>query len=565
MAVNGKPKKIDYSSWSKTELIREIQKLNKRKKYGLIWDEERTKEVFEEEVQKRLPILKDVTKNGIVDKSKPNNILIEGDNYHALVVLNYTHRKKIDMIYIDPPYNTGNGNTFRYNDRIVDKEDSYRHSKWISFMDKRLRLAKKLLSKKGVIFISIDDNEVAQLRLLCDEIFNEKNFIASIVWQRKYVSANDAKTISTTHEYLLVYTNDSGLWQPGLFQRTQEQLKAFTNPDDDPRGVWRASDLSARTYSPKTDYPIKGPTGKVFRPPPSRSWIVNKKRFEELLNDNRITFGKNQSNRPMIKKFLTEVKGGITPDTWWSREKAGDNKEARYEIKEIFPANIFSTPKPTKLLKTCIRIALPEKDGTVLDFFAGSGTTGHAVLESNKEDGGKRQFILCTNNENGICTDVCYPRLKKVIKGYNNSKGEKIGGLGGNLKYFKTKFVDSEQTDKNQKIMVEKSTEILCIKEDCFELVVEGKQFKIFKNYDDHHLGIIYYYDGIEPFKKEAKKLDKKINTYVFSLADEIDYDEFEDLRSMVTLKPIPSSILSVYRRILAYVQIEKIPRKTRK
>lgn len=554
MAINGKPRKIDYSSWSKTELIKEIKKLEKRRKYGLIWDEDKVKEVFEEEVQKKLPVLKDITKNGIEDKSEPNNVVIEGDNYHALAVLNYTHSRNIDVIYIDPPYNTGNDSTFRYNDRIIDKEDSYRHSKWISFMHKRLRLARRLLAKKGVIFISIDDNEVAQLRLLCNEIFDERNFIATIVWQRKYVSANDAKTISTTHEYLLVYARDKELWKPGLFRRTEEQLKAFTNPDNDPRGVWRASDLSARTYSPKTDYVIRGPTGNDFRPPPSRAWTVSKKRFQELLNDNRITFGKDQSNRPMLKKFLTEVKEGITPDTWWSREKAGDNKEARYEIKDIFPDNIFSTPKPTKLIKTCIRVALPKKAGTVLDFFAGSGTTGHAVLELNREDGGSRRFILCTNNENKICTDVCYPRLKKVIKGYKNSKNKVVERLGGNLKYFKTAFVDSEPTDHNKRIMTEQSTEMICLKEDCFELVKEGKQFKIFKNYKDRYLGIVYYDDGIDPFQKEVIKIRKKINTYVFSLDDSVDESDFEKVRQWVNLKPIPATILSTYRRMFAYV-----------
>ena len=168
MAVNGKPRKIDYTSWSQTELIKEIKKLEKRKKYGIIWDEERTKEVFEEQVQEKLPVLKDVTKNGIEDKSKPNNVLIEGDNYHALSVLNYTHKGKIDVIYIDPPYNTGN--EFTFNDYKVEKEDSYKHSKWISYMDKRLKLSKRLLSDKGVIFISIDDNEQAQLKILCDVI-----------------------------------------------------------------------------------------------------------------------------------------------------------------------------------------------------------------------------------------------------------------------------------------------------------------------------------------------------------------------------------------------------------
>ena len=212
MAVNGK-RKIDYDSWSKLELIKEIKKFEKRKKYGLIWDEESAKEIFEEEMQKKLPILNDVLKNGIEDKSKPNNVLIEGDNYHALSVLNYTHKGKINVIYIDPPYNTGNGENFRYNDKFIDSEDSYKHSKWISFMNKRLRLAKKLLSNKGVIFISIDDNEQAQLKILCDEIFGQENFLTALYIQVRY----SRKTLVEDMDYqklieiVYVYGRTSGI------------------------------------------------------------------------------------------------------------------------------------------------------------------------------------------------------------------------------------------------------------------------------------------------------------------------------------------------------------------
>ena len=259
MAVNGKPRKIDYTSWSQTELIREIKKLEKRKKYGIIWDEERTKEVFEEEVQKKLPVLKDVTKNGIEDKSKPNNILIEGDNYHALSVLNYTHKGRIDVIYIDPPYNTGK--EFTYNDKLVDKDDSYKHSKWISFMHKRLQLAKKLLSKKGVIFISIDDNEQAQLKILCNEVFGEDNFIASIVWQKKYSPQNDAKYFSDMHDFILVYARKKNIngerdgHTRNLLPRTEEMNARYKNQDNDPRGIWKSTRFKCKTTYSKRCLP----------------------------------------------------------------------------------------------------------------------------------------------------------------------------------------------------------------------------------------------------------------------------------------------------------------------
>lgn len=554
-----------YESWTKESLILEIEKLERRKKYGLIWDEETTKEIFEEESEQKLPILKTVPEKwvGDVGASLPN-VLIQGDNYHALSVLQYTHKNKIDIIYIDPPYNTGNGETFKYNDKIINSDDTYKHSKWLSFMKKRLFLSKKLLKSNGVIFISIDDHEYAQLKLLCNEIFDESNYVATIVWQKKYVAANDAKGISTTHEYLLVYARNKSSWRPGLFKRTQQQLQAFQNADGDTRGSWRPSDLSARTYNAKSDYVITGPTGKKFSPPPSRSWTVNRERFKELLDDDRITFGKNNTGRPMLKKFLTDVRQGITPDSWWSRDKADDNKAARYEIKDLFPNNIFSTPKPTKLIKLVIQTAGASKQAVVLDFFAGSGTTGHAVLQLNKDDGGNRSFILCTNNEGKICTDVCHPRLKKVINGYTTSKGKKIIGLGGNLAYFRTAFVDAAPTDKNKKILTDQSTEMLCLKENCFRLVKKHPSYRVYKNSDGKYLGIVYYYDGIDPFKEFVKQINKHMTAYIFSLSNDVDHSDFAEIASLVTLKPIPATILNVYRRMFAYVDTATVSRKTR-
>ena len=264
MAVNGK---IEYGIWSKTELIKEIQKLNKRKKYGLIWDEERVKEVFEEEAENKLPILKEVVKKEIKDASKPNNILIEGDNYHALAVLNYTHKGKIDVIYIDPPYNTGNED-FKYNDKWIDPEDSYRHSKWLSFMKKRLLLAKPLLTKHGAIFISIDDNEYAHLKILCDEIFGRDNFITAIIWSSK-TGSSDAKTIDTVTEYVLVYTKSRqnaiflkniGAHKIGRFKKKDIHLKE--------RGLHYTDSLDrgGLRYSDSLNFGIKCPDGKITWP-----------------------------------------------------------------------------------------------------------------------------------------------------------------------------------------------------------------------------------------------------------------------------------------------------------
>ena len=570
MKDNNKLQKIDYDKLSQFQLVEkikemsnEIQKLKKRKKYGLVWDEEKTKEVFEQEVQKKLPVLKEVTKNEIkdTDKSKSNNILIEGDNYHALSVLNYTHKGKIDMIYIDPPYNTGK--EFTYNDKIVDKEDSYKHSKWLSFIKKRLELAKKLLSNKGMIFISINDNEQAQLKILCDEVFESKNFIANLIWKRKSNPPNNV-SIGTVHEYILIYSKDYEHVSFNLQKRTDYLDSQYTNPDNDPRGIWKSGDLSAAAKGGRLTnsliYEIINPhTGEKHHPPKGRMWIVVKSQMAKHVTENRIWWGTNKNGKPKYKRFLSEVRQGVSTS---SIIEEGTNSIAARELSEIFNGKLFyETPKPTVLLKKIIQIST-NKNSTILDFFAGSGTTGHATLQLNKEDSGNRKFILCTNNENNICTNVCYPRLKKIIKGYKNPKGEKVKGLGGNLKYFKTAFVDSKPNNKNKRIIISQSTEMLCLKEDCFNQVTLGKLFKIFKNPDGRYLGIVYDQGGIKPFKKAVLKLNKKINVYVFSLIDTVNDDTFEEISSLVTLKPTPSAILNTYKKICTCVETTKLIRK---
>lgn len=337
------------------------------------------------------------------------NLYIEGDNLEVLRVLQNSYRNKVKMIYIDPPYNTGKD--FVYKDDFHDNVANYKermnesyksnadtsgryHTNWLNMMYPRLKIARNLLKEDGVIFISIDDNEVANLRKICDEIFGEHNFVAGFVWQKKYGPANDSNRVSDTHEHIICYCKTVSLWTPGLLPRNERQLAAFSNPDNDPRGKWRASDLSARTYSESGDYPIIGPHGDVFYPPASRAWIVNEKKFKELLADGRITFGKDGTGRPMQKRFLSEVKSGITPETWLSRDKADDNKGARYELKEIFPENVFDTPKPTKLLKLLVQISNMSRDDIILDFFSGSSTTAHAVMQLNAEDNGNRKFIM---------------------------------------------------------------------------------------------------------------------------------------------------------------------------
>jgi len=535
--------KKDYSNWTKEELIRELEKFKKQKKYGIVWEDKPEQVALL--CKEKLPVLtEEKDKEIITDEEKPMNILIEGDNYHALSVLNYTHKGKIDVIYIDPPYNTGNDD-FMYNDKIIDKEDSYRHSKWLSFMEKRLRLARNLLSNKGVFFISIDNNELAQLKLLCDEIFREENLIGIFVWRKKAGAGADSKLLFSQHEYILFYSKEIRNLDRFFEPLNEKQKAEYKNPDNDQRGLWAPTDLTAP--SSDTDdsrlYEIISPSGKRWL----RRWSYTKENMEKLIEQNLVWFGKDGNGMPKRKRFLSE-KQGLVPRSLIDFVLTSDGKK---DFENIFGSNnrLFEYPKPKILIKHLIRIP-SKKDSIILDFFAGSGTTGQAVLELNKEDNGNRKFILCTNNENNICTDVCYPRIEKVINGYTNLKGEKVEGLGGNLKYFKTDFVDSQPTDKNKRKLVDKSTEMLCLKEDCFDFVLEGNHFKIFKNNEGKYLGIIYDDDEIEPFKKEAKKLKKKFVVYVFSLDESAREEEFEDIADLVELKPIPAVILNVYKRI---------------
>jgi|TARA_B100000315_G_scaffold215376_1_gene214626 adenine-specific DNA-methyltransferase len=609
------PKKIDYTKYSKEELIAEITELKKRKKYGLVWEEKREPEKVVTQCKNELPVLKEIKSKAIKnDPDKPTHILIEGDNYHALSVLNYTHQNAIDVIFIDPPYNLGGD--FIYNDKYVDKEDSYRHSKWLTFMKKRLELAKSVLKETGAIFITIDDNEASHLKVLCDEVFQPTNFIAQISWQKKFSPQNDAKYFSDMHDFILVYAKkkqsgnngDTGFTLFGL-DRTEEMNARYSNPDNDPRGDWTSSDLTAKRVTPKDIYPITTPNGKGIMPVKGRSWSVSKERLKVLLSENRIWFGDDGNNMPRLKRFLSDIEEGVTPVTWWTHQEVGHNQEARQELKKILydVENVFDTPKPVRLMKRIIQLATQANNNSiVLDFFAGSGTTAQAVLEMNDNDGGNRQFIMATNNENNICEDSTYPRIQRVIEGYefegkekellfeeklnltklrkadeintdyliareNNKdvydelKGEfkentlKLfgvkkydgfkDGLGGNLKYFKTTFVPAKTTDRNKEKLTKQSLEMLCLKEATFESVIDSENIKIFKN-NDHYTGILLGEEEIPNFKEQIKDFELPVNVYVFSLGDDDFAEEFSDLKDKVKVSSIPSAILRVYKRI---------------
>jgi adenine-specific DNA-methyltransferase len=536
------------------------KELKKEKRYGLVWEEEKNPEDLVEICKEKLPVLKEIkNKEIIIDRNKSFNLLIEGDNYHALSVLNYTHARKVDIIYIDPPYNTGNKD-FVFNDHYIDKEDAYRHSKWLSFMKKRLKLAKNLLKDTGIIFISIDDNEVAQLKLLMDnpDLFGENNFVAQFIWNKKTGRQNDARFVSTNHEYILCYFKDYNRGKVNLLPRTEELNKTYKNPDNDPRGPWSSVTLQAKSGTESSIYRVFFPNKIEWKPPRGTYPKFKKEKLLELYKDNRIWFGENGKNVPRLKKFLSEVQQGLVPNTLLLSSEVGSTQKAKEDYKRILPNINFDNPKPLQLIKY-LTIMGGSKDSIILDFMAGSGTTGEAVLELNKDDNGNRQFILCTNNEKKIATNICYPRVKRAILGFKDRPP-----LGGNLKYFKAYFIDASPTDKNKKKLTTEATEMLCIKEGTFEKVLDRKDFKIFKN-PDHYTGIIFDQTVIPTFKKTIKSMKGKFSVYVFSLGDETFEDEFADLNkkrsvaksrtkfssdAQIQLSPIPEAILRVYRRI---------------
>lgn len=608
-------KKRDYSTWSKEDLIREVDALRKQKTYGLVWetdktkevfdyfvnwDGEKTKEVFSPETQHKFPVLKEIKGKEIVtEKDGDYNILIEGDNYHSLAVLSFTHNKSVDIIYIDPPYNTGN-NDFKYNDKWVDKTDSYRHSKWLSFMEKRLKLARNLLNDAGVIFISIDDNEIAQLKILCDTIFGETNFISQIIIQSNPRGGQASRHLAEVHEYVLAYAKSADKLVIKGFSKEENLQSDYPYIDSKGRryrllglrqrgGEWR------REQRPNMYYPLyvnpkdetvsiektkthfieslpKRPSGEEGR----WAWAPKK-----AINERHLLVGKKVNRKGdsdfydifRIDYYVDEDgnQSLAKPKTIWL-DKELNYQNGRTELKEIFNGeDIFDYPKPTFLIKKLISMC-DQSDSLILDFFAGSGTTAQAVLELNREDKGSRKFILCTNNEvdekteselkkkgvmkgsvefekEGICQKVCNPRIEKLVKGYTNSDGDKIDGFGGNLKYFKTDFVEADPTDKNKRKLTDKATEILCLKEGTFEPVIQKKDFGVYKG-NSHLTGIIFNSDSIDDFKKTIKDLKGRFHVYVFSLGDETYEDEFKELKQKIELSPIPESILRVYRRI---------------
>ena len=563
--------------------------LRENKTYGLVWEDK--PEDVEERLRDELPILTEVPERAIIseDKDAPNHILIEGDNLEALATLAYTHEGKIDVIYIDPPYNTGNKD-FIYNDSYVDKEDSYRHSKWLSFMSRRLKIAKKLLSDRGVIFISIDDNEQANLKLLMDDtnFFGEKNFIAILPRITK-ASGKTTDKIAQNHDYILLYAKDSSKCTITGLPHDDEGYK---NVDEfyKERGKFKLNqtlDYDSLSYSDSLDYPIKigndifypGGIYENFKKRKSGNhkradwaWRWSKDLFDFGYNNGFIVVKSGKNGKRIYTKTYQKVNIEKINNSYKIVEKDRlkpiqsiqlidnrfSNDNAKKELQNILGESLFDYPKPTSIMHYLLQ-AIPNCE-YVLDFFAGSGTTLHATMQLNAEDGGHRQCILVTNNENNICEEVTYERNRRVIQGYTNAKGEEVSGLTkNNLRYYRTGFVGRSRSMQNMRKLVNLATDMLCIKEDLYtEQNTFGgqKTYKnVFRYFDDEkkQMLIIYREEAIDELVDIIYELDitQPIKVYVFSPSEDPWEGSFDDVSDKVELCALPQAIYNTYRRIL--------------
>jgi adenine-specific DNA-methyltransferase len=569
---------------SKEELLKLAKKQEKEldsKKYGLVWDSEKESEQVVLDCEKNLPILKRITDKEIKTDQSDDNIFIEGDNYHALTVLNYTHKGKVDFIYIDPPYNTGKKDEWKYNDKFIDENDSYRHAKWLNMMEKRLELAKNLLTDEGVIFISIGEQEVSNLNLLCGKVFRHENFLTLIARISKTAS-DKGNHFAPSCDYVVCYARDKAkIDTSNFYDEVDEDL--YTKEDKD--GVYRddialyQSGLDAR---PNQRYFIKCPDGSLVIP---RGKSMPKEAKEGAKADpikgdgvwrwavdngfkekRHLLVFKETKNSPLLDQNGNKAKYNIYTKSYLEGRKDKGVKPRNFLTDKMFLNRRgtdylktlgldFPYSKPKELIDHLIRIAHIPDNAIILDFFAGSGTTGEAVLDFNK-DKGRRKFIICTNNENGIAEEVCYPRLEKIIKGYTkeSKKSEKIKGLGGNLQYFITDLIPVEKIDKigdkQRHELTEKAGQMIAIKENTFDELELNKYYQIFESRDKTRRTAIYFREDMDKFDELVKKMkNQKAVLYVFSYG-RIDKKIFKYLDKNITIEDIPEPIIEIYKEI---------------
>ena len=560
--------------------------LREHKKYGLVWEDK--PEDVEERMREELPVLREVKDKAILSKEPdaPNHILIEGDNLEALTALSYTHEGKIDVIYIDPPYNTGNKD-FVYNDSFVDKDDSFRHSKWLSFIKKRIMIGKQLLPINGIMLISIGSDEFAQLTLLCNDIFGESNQIAVIPRVQKKGNGKGTH-FSPAIDYVLAYGKD--ITNIGRFFAPNTAEFPYIEKDGQRAGEYYECSKSLYQSSldsrPNQRYYIECPDGSFIIPPgnvfPKEikdasfvhpvsnsdkcwrwSWesyltqkdllVFKKVKKATLLNENSEPSSWNVYTKRYQKD--AEEKGKVPPNY------IDDCINSLGTSRLVELGLVFSFSKPCELIIRLLKYINKGRDITILDYFAGSGTTLDAIMQLNAEDGGHRQCILVTNNENNICEKVTYERNKRVIQGYTTPKGVKVEGLKGNtLRYYKTSFIPRDRTQKNMRNLVAAATDLLCIKEDLYE---EQKTFGRFTlkphlaryfNDEKKHMLIIYREELIDEIAEEIKHIDiagKRLKVYVFSPGRYAFNDNFREVEDKVELIALPAAIYDAYQKVL--------------
>ena len=576
-----------------------LEVINEKKHYGLVWEE--SSEAAWDDMQDQLPVfVEDESKRlDSAPEGSPNHILIEGDNLNALAALTYAYAGKIDVIYIDPPYNTGNKD-FIYNDSFVDKDDSFRHSKWLSFMDRRLRIAKKLLSEKGVMFISIDENEEAQLKMLCDKIYGENNHIATLPTIMNLKGNQDEFGFAGTHEYTHVYclsrencsigylpvedeelddwlSDDKGFYKKGanlkstgvnapkekrpylfypILVNIETKVVSTISKDEYVRIYDKELKLHDEVYLSQLQekyeslgytflLPITGGKGMSWR----WGWQKVKEEADEIIvNINGIDVSLYKKQRPQLGDLPSKKPKSV----FYRPEYSSGNGKA--ELGSVLGENLFGYPKPLNLIIDFLRISA-FKDSTILDFFAGSGTTLHATMQLNSEDGGHRKCILVTNNENNICEKVTYERNKRVINGYTNQKGEEVPGLThNNLRYYKTEFVPRDQSSsKSRRALMASLVDLLCIKNNIYkeQETFGGKKFKknVLRYFKDEAGQMLVVLDErvvsiIIPMIAEVATRQNPLKVYVYSDGAYAYEDEFHKVMPVIELCAMPDAFL---------------------
>ena len=618
----------DISSEEKAYLI---ELVNTKKKYGLVWEEK--PEDVEEQLRSMLPVFKEIKERAIISENTdaPNHILIEGDNLHALTALSYTHEGKIDVIYIDPPYNTGKENEFRYNDKWILKDDPFKHSTWLAFISKRLKIAKKLLADDGVLICHIDENEFDALNLLLEtEVFTTNDFLGVIVWN-KLNPKGEVTGVATMHEYVLIYAKNKDQFKnleniltrskpnaskilnkaKQLFnkigkQQIPETIKEVIKPFNYSKELLKDFEvlydlelvntefqawLSKQDFSGgEKGYKFIDKNGDVFQsvsmaapdkpetrshrplihpitdklcPVPEKGWRCTDETMDNYLAKDLVIFGKDEKTQPRRKYLLKENMYEVTPSIY---NNGSSDENLMKDLKLKFPY-----PKVTSASIYFLNNIHPNPK-IILDFFAGSGTTLHATMALNAEDGGNRQCILVTNNENKIAEEVTYERNKRVIQGYTNAKGEQVEGqVNNNLRYFQADFVPSERTEINRRLLTARSTELLCIKEDCFldvtkDYNIKERQAKLFTNGLGKYMIVIYHSRNQEEVIAQLTELiqnletTEKIKLYAFSPEKESIEEDFFAVADKIAAVPLPDSIYNAYRATFRTLKLNNKP-----